>query len=212
MRSLDDLVRAGKVLYLGISNTPAWIVAQANTLAHARGWTPFIALQLPYNLTERSIEREFLPMAHSMDLAVTAYFVLAAGILTGKYNRESEGPRRLGPGSPVGIFEVKQKSLEMAAQVVKVAREIDRTPSQVALNWVRQQGRGVMIPTIGARTEVQIRDNLGCLDFKLEGNHLDQLDESSRIPLGYPHELLRSDMYLELVHGNTFDSIENHRV
>ena len=212
MRSLDDLVRAGKVLYLGISNTPAWVVAQANTLAHLRGWTPFIGLQLPYNLTERSIEREFLPMADSMDLAVTAYFVLAAGILTGKYNQETKGPRRLGPGSPVGIFEVKKEKLDVAAEVMKIAQDINKTPSQVALNWVRQrQGRAVMIPILGARTEAQIRANLGCLDFRLEGNHLDQLNEVSKISLGHPHELLQSDMYRNLVYGNTFDSIENHR-
>jgi aryl-alcohol dehydrogenase-like predicted oxidoreductase len=212
MRSLDDLVQAGKVLYLGISNTPAWIVAQAITLAELRGWTPFIGLQLNYNLTERSIEREFLPMADSMDLAVTAYFVLAAGVLTGKYNRATEGSTRLGPGSPVGVFEVEKEKLDLAAEVIKVAEEIHRTPSQVALNWVRQrQGRAVMIPILGARTEAQIRDNLGCLDFKLEASHLDQLNEVSKIPLGYPHELLQSDMYQKLVYGNTFHSIQNHR-
>ncbi|MEE8348197.1 MAG: aldo/keto reductase [Acidobacteriota bacterium] len=211
MRALDDLVRTGKVLYLGISNTPAWIVAQANTLAHLRGWTPFSALQVPYNLTERSVEREFLPMADSMDLAVTAYFSLAAGILTGKYNQEGNGPRRLGPGSPVGIFEVKQEKLDIAAEVIKIAQDINRTPAQVALNWVRQhRGRAVMIPIIGARTEAQIRDNLGCLDFELEAVHMDQLDQLSKIPPGYPHELLQSDMYQNLVYGNTFDSIDNH--
>ena len=212
MRSLDDLIKAGKVLYLGISNTPAWVIAQANTLAHLRDWTPFVGLQVPYNLTERSIEREFLPMADSMDLAVTAYFPLAAGILTGKYNQESEEPRRLGPGSPVGIFEVEKEKLAVAAEVIKIAQDIQRTPSQVALNWVRQrQKKAVMIPIIGARTEAQIMDNLGCLDFKLETNQLDQLNEFSKISLGYPHELLQSVMYQNMVFGNTFDSIENHR-
>jgi aryl-alcohol dehydrogenase-like predicted oxidoreductase len=212
MRSLDDLVQAGKVLYLGISNTPAWVVAQAITLAQLRGWTPFIALQLHYNLIERSIEREFLPMADSMDLAVTAYFVLAAGILTGKYNRETEGLNRLGPGSPVGVFEVEKEKLDLAAEVIKIAEELRRTPSQVALNWVRQrQSRAVMIPILGARTEAQVRDNLGCLDFKLGDTHMDQLNELSQPPLGYPYQLLQSDMYKKLVYGNTLDAIENHR-
>jgi len=211
-RSLEDLVRSGKVLYLGISNTPAWVVAEAVTLARSRGWTAFTALQVPYSLIERSIEREFLPMASAMDLAVTAYFPLAGGILTGKYNQETAGPTRLGPGSPVGIFDIEPEKLDIDGKVVKVAAEIGRTPSQVALSWVRQRHKNVvMIPIIGARTEAQIKDNLGCLEFALEPEHLDHLTECTALQLGYPHDLLTSDMYTNLVYGNTFDSIENHR-
>ncbi len=213
MRALDDFVKAGKVLYLGVSNTPAWIVAQANTLAHFRGLTPFVALQLNYSLIDRSIERDFLPMAASMDLAVTAYFVLAAGVLTGKYNEETEGPTRLGPNSPVGIFEIEKEKLEVAAEVLKIAKEIDRTPSQVALNWVRQrQKKPVMTPILGARTEAQIKDNLGCLDFGLQQDHLDHLNELAKPQLGYPYQVLQSEMYRNLIYGNTFDLIENHRL
>jgi len=212
VRALDDFVKAGKVLYLGVSNTPAWVVAQAHTLAHERGLTPFVALQLNYSLIDRSIERDFLPMAVSVDMAVTAYFVLGAGILTGKYNEETEGPTRLGPDSPVGIFEIAPEKLEVAAEVVKIAKEINRTPSQVALNWVRRkQRKPVMIPILGARTEAQIKDNLGCLDFHLEQGHLDHLDKINKPQLGYPYQVLQSEMYRTLIYGNTFDLIENHR-
>ena len=152
-------------------------------------------------------------MAASMDLAVTAYFVLAAGVLTGKYNEETEGPTRLGPNSPVGIFEIEKEKLEVAAEVLKIAKEIDRTPSQVALNWVRQKRKKpVMIPILGARTEAQIKDNLGCLDFGLEQDHLDHLNELAKPRLGYPYQVLQSEMYRNLIYGNTFDLIENHRL
>ena len=212
VRALDDFVKAGKVLYLGVSNTPAWVVAQAHTLAHERGLTPFVALQLNYSLIDRSIERDFLPMAVSVDMAVTAYFVLGAGILTGKYNEETEGPTRLGPDSPVGIFEIAPEKLDVAAEVVKIAKEINRTPSQVALNWVRRkQRKPVMIPILGARSEAQIKDNLGCLDFHLEQGHLDHLDKINKPQLGYPYQVLQSEMYRTLIYGNTFDLIENHR-
>ncbi|MEE8460814.1 MAG: aldo/keto reductase, partial [Acidobacteriota bacterium] len=151
-------------------------------------------------------------MATSMDLAITAYFVLAAGILTGKYNEEAEGPTRLGPDSPVGIFEIPKKKLEVAAEVLKIAKEINKSPSQVALNWVRQrQKKPVMIPILGARTESQIKDNLGCLDFDLEQGHLDHLNELAKPQLGYPYQVLQSEMYRKLIYGNTFDLIENHR-
>jgi aryl-alcohol dehydrogenase-like predicted oxidoreductase len=154
-------------------------------------------------------------MAVSVDMAVTAYFVLGAGILTGKYNEETEGPTRLGPDSPVGIlgiFEIAPEKLDVAAEVVKIAKEINRTPSQVALNWVRRkQRKPVMIPILGARTEAQIKDNLGCLDFHLEQGHLDHLDKINKPQLGYPYQVLQSEMYRTLIYGNTFDLIENHR-
>ena len=152
-------------------------------------------------------------MAASLDLGVTAYFVLAAGILTGKYNEETEGPTRLGPNSPVGTFEIEKEKLEVAAEVIKIAKEMNRTPSQVALNWVRQrQRKPVMIPILGARTEAQIKDNLRCLDFDLEQGHLDHLNELAKPQLGYPDQVLQSKMYRNLIYGNTFDLIENHRL
>jgi aryl-alcohol dehydrogenase-like predicted oxidoreductase len=205
MRALDDLVRAGKILYVGISDTPAWVIAQANTLADLRGWSRFVGLQLQYSLIERTIEREHLPMARSLDLAVTAWGALGRGILTGKYNRNAsaEGRAKLWGA-------LAEKSLAVAEVVIKVAEEVGYTPSQVALNWVRQQP-GVMIPIIGAKTAAQLQENLGCLEFRLTETQLARLSEVSRIELGFPHDFLASDGVRDLVYGGTFSQLDNHR-
>jgi len=184
MRGLDDLVRQGKVLYVGISDTPAWEVARANTLAQLRGWSPFVGLQIRYSLLDRAVERELLPMARAMDLTVTPWDTLGSGVLTGKYNANpAEAGRARLRGS------LKERDLAIAAEVVAVARELGRTPAQVALNWVRQ-GPGVIVPLVGARTRAQLDDNLGCLDFELSAAHKQRLDDASRIELGFPHEFL----------------------
>ena len=204
MRALDDQIRAGKVLYVGVSDTPAWVVAQANTLAELRGWSPFVALQLPYSLASRHAERDLLPMARALDLAVTPWGVVGQGVLTGKYNRESGEPRRFeGAG---------ERGRALAERVLEIAGEIGRSPAQVAINWVRQkQDRALIIPILGARSEAQMRDNLGCLTFELTDDQLSRLDEASAIDLGFPHTFLNDEEVLELIHGNTFPRIDNHR-
>ncbi len=184
MRGLDDLVRQGKLLYVGISDTPAWEVARANTLAMLRGWSPFVGLQIRYSLLDRAVERELLPMAKAMDLTVTPWDTLGSGILTGKYNANpAEAGRARLRGS------VKERDLGIAAEVVKVAQELGRTPAQVALNWVRR-GQGVIVPLVGARTRAQLDDNLGCLEFELSAEQKQRLDDVSQIELGFPHEFL----------------------
>jgi len=185
MRGLDDLVRQGKVLYVGISDTPAWEVARANTLASLRGWTPFVGLQIRYSLLDRAVERELLPMAKALDLGVTPWDTLGSGILTGKYNRDTSSQGRATMRGDIG-----QRQLDIAAEVVRIADEIGRTPAQVALAWVRQ-GPGVIVPLVGARTRAQLDDNLGCLDLVLDAEHKARLDEVSRIPRGFPHEFLQ---------------------
>lgn len=152
MQALGDVVRAGKVLYVGISNTPAWIISRANTLAELRGWTAFTGIEVEYSLIERSAERELLPMARSLDLAVTVWSPLASGILTGKYNQGQGGGR-------AGLAQPGERNLAIAAQVVKLAQARGCSPSQVALSWVRQQP-GVIIPILGARTVAQLKENL----------------------------------------------------
>ncbi len=205
MRGLDDLVRAGKILYIGVSDTPAWLVAQANTLAELRGWSQFVAMQLQYSLVERHIEREHLPLARATDLAVTPWGVLGSGVLTGKYNQNS------GAGGRASLWgAISEKNLAIAQTVVDVAAEIGRTPSQVATNWVRQQP-GVIIPIIGARRVDQVADNLACLEFTLTAEHLARLDAASQIDLGFPYNFLTSDGIKDLVYGGTFDQIDNHR-
>jgi len=206
MRALDDLVRQGKVLYLGISDTPAWIVSQANMLADERGWTPFSALQLRYSLIDRTAERDLLPMAQSLDLAVTPWSVLGAGVLTGKYNRENPPEE----GRAAGGAATVERNLDIAETVIGVADEIGASPSQVALRWAMQQP-GLILPLVGARTEEQIHDNLGALDVELSKDHMETLNEASAIDLGFPHNFLSEDPIRDVIYGGTYDQIVNHR-
>ncbi|HZY41759.1 MAG TPA: aldo/keto reductase [Anaerolineae bacterium] len=204
MRALDDMVRAGKVLYVGISDTPAWIVSRANMLAELRGWTPFVGLQIRYSLIDRAVERDLLPMARALDIAVTPWGTLGTGILSGKYNREG-GSGRVSTWGPID-----PKKLAIAEEVINLAGAIGRTPSQVALSWVRQQP-GVIIPIIGAKTLPQVQDNLACVDFKLSDEHLQHLSDVSEIELGFPHDFLAEDGVRDLVFGGTYAQLDNHR-
>jgi aryl-alcohol dehydrogenase-like predicted oxidoreductase len=211
MRALDDLVRAGTVLHVGISDTPAWIVAHANTLAQLRGWTPFVSLQVRYSLLDRTIEREYLPMAQAFDLAVTAWSPLGGGILTGKYNhspRPSPEEARLALPEMAGALD--DRGLAIADAVGKIALECGRTPSQVALRWIRQRP-GVIIPLIGARRESQIRENLGCLDFDLPSEQIAELDALTQIEPGFPYDFLGGEKAEQYVNGECFRLVENHR-
>jgi aryl-alcohol dehydrogenase-like predicted oxidoreductase len=206
MRALDDLVRAGKVLYVGASDTPAWVVAQANTLADARGWAPFVAMQAPYSLLDRAVERETIPMARGLGLAFTPWGLLEGGELTGKYNAPSDEPRR--------SKRADERTLALAEVLCQLAAEIGRTPSQVAINWVRQQGsdrHAPVIPILGARTLKQLHDNLGCLEFSLTPEQLERLSAASPARLGFPRSFLESDHVRGLIFGETFARLDNHR-
>ncbi len=203
MRALDDLVRRGQVLYLGISNAPAWVVAKCNMLARFKGWTPFVALQAEYNLIERAVEHDLLPMCRHSGLALAAWSPLASGILSGKYSEGGNESKRLDSS---GLKTLDEASLRVAAAVSEVAGEIGRSSSQVALNWLRSKP-GV-IPLIGARTLTQLEDNLGCLDFQLEAQHLQQLDELTAPAKHYPHDYLSK--YREVINGGFFQKIDRN--
>lgn len=211
MRALDDLVRAGKILYAGISDAPAWAVSRSNTMAELKGWTPFAGLQIPYSLIERTPERELLPMAKAMDIAVTPWGILGGGVLTGKYRAEKPRPKdaRYGSQEEWGNLYVTERNLRIAGEVERVSKEIGRSPSQVAVAWVRQQPHGVVIPILGATKLAQLKDNLGSLEFALSGDHLRRLDEASRIDLGFPLAFL--SQVRQIVYGNTFPRIDVHR-
>jgi len=185
MRGLDDLVSQGKVLYVGVSDTPAWVVSQANTIAAFRGWASFVGLQIRYSLVDRSVERELLPMARALDLAVTPWGIVGSGVLTGKYNRD---PEAQGRASMRG--QISKRNLSIAAETIKVAEELGCTPSQVAIAWVIA-GEGNIIPLVGARTEEQLAENLGALDVELDSTHIDRLNQVSEISIGFPHDMLR---------------------
>ena len=212
MRALDDLVRAGKIFYVGISDAPAWIVAQANTLAALRGWSPFVGLQIKYNLLDRTPERELLPMAKAFDIAVTAWAPLGGGVLTGKYNTDNTDPKRYTPEEPFGKSVLIERNLSMAAKIQLIAAEIGKTPSQLALRWLLQQNdRGVIIPIIGARSNTQLTDNLGCLDFELTSEQAGELDALSRVEPGFPHDFLNLEAVQSTIYGNTLSLIDDHR-
>jgi aryl-alcohol dehydrogenase-like predicted oxidoreductase len=204
MRALDDLVRQGKVLYIGVSDTPAWIVSRANAIAGMRGWTPFVALQIEYSLIERTVEREYLPMAKALDLAVAAWAPLGGGALTGKYLRKVAG--RLKPDNQ----RLSERNREIAQAVVDVAGEAGCTPTQAALSWLRSRGDQV-IPNVGARTEEQLKDSLGSVSVTLTGEQLERLNTVSRIDLGFPHDFLSNPPIREIVFGGTHDLIDRHR-
>ncbi|HKS99533.1 MAG TPA: aldo/keto reductase [Rugosimonospora sp.] len=210
LRALDDLVRLGTVLYIGVCNTPAWYVAAANTLAGLRGWTPFAAVQVRYNLVDRDSERELLPMARALDVGVAAWTPLASGWLTGKYAGPGEAgeARRLDDPVAARFVPRSDRAVAVAAEVTRIAGELDCRPVQVALAWLRQQG---VVPLFGARTAGQVRENLGCLDVTLAGEHLRRLDRVGAVSLGYPHDFLASGMVKQHLYGGHFGQIDDCR-
>ncbi|EEA01836.1 aldo/keto reductase [Burkholderia sp. H160] len=205
MRALDDAVSIGKLLYLGASNVPAWVVAQGNTLADCRGLTSFAGLQVEYSLIQRSAEYELFPMARALDLGVMAWSPLASGILSGKYGRAAPNePHRL---DTLKLRSLDERSNSLATAVVTVGERIGHSAAQVALNWVR--GKGCIMPIIGARTLAQLEDNLGCLGFELDAQTMAQLDEQSLPPRVYPHDYLQ--FVQPLVHGGFQGALELDR-
>ena len=216
MRAFDDLIRAGKVLYSGMSDTPAWVMAQANTLAQCHGWTPLIALSAQYNLIERTPERELLPMAEAFDIGVTAWSPLAAGLLSGKYIEDGTSGSGVSTNAEAGRLSTLQSTSSMLTErnraIIHVLRgvadELGSTPSQVALAWIRAQSK-VLIPITSATRASQLTDNLGCLDITLSPEQLLRLDEVSRIPLDFPLGFLATTP--GFVYGNTFEAIDSDR-
>jgi aryl-alcohol dehydrogenase-like predicted oxidoreductase len=204
MRAFDDFVRAGKVLYLGVSDAPAWWVARANTLAELRGWTPFVGLQIEYNLIERTPERELLPMAAALGLTVTPWSPLAGGWLTGKYTGKSKEEKRL--DKTPQFARRTERNAAIAKTVVKIAKAAGKSPAQVALNWLRD--RRNTIPIIGARKLSQLRDNLDCVEWSLNARQLAQLDAVSRIEMGFPRDFLDRPFVHDYLHGGLFERIK----
>jgi aryl-alcohol dehydrogenase-like predicted oxidoreductase len=205
MRALDDAVRAGKILYIGLSDAPAWVCARANAIAELRGWTQFVSMQLEYSLTERSIEREHFPFCKATDLAITAWSPLASGILSGKYTRDDAGSKRL---DTIPFHDKDDKKLEIARVVDSIADEIGVSSAQVALAWVRQRGT---IPILGARTVAQLNDNLASLNVSLNEAQLAQLETVSGIVYGHPYDFFDNPLVEPLTTGGMGEFIDNHR-
>ncbi|MET0364558.1 MAG: aldo/keto reductase [Sphingobium sp.] len=198
LRAFDDLVRAGKIVYAGLSDIPAWQASRMQAIADLRGWTPFVALQIPYNLTERTVERDLMPMAREMGMGVLPWSPLAGGVLSGKYSRaDLAGQGAVDKGSNslsrksinLATGRLTDRSLDIVDTLIEVAREIGRPPAQVALAWTLLNP-AVTSPIIGARTLAQFDDNLAALEIGFTGEQIARLDAVSAVPQGFPHDIL----------------------
>jgi aryl-alcohol dehydrogenase-like predicted oxidoreductase len=186
MRALDDAVRAGKVQYVGISDTPAWVISRANALADWRGWTPFAGVQLPYSLVQRDVERELLPMAAAIGLSVAAWSPLARGLLSGKFTRSTPSTH-----TRIRAADISEREMQIARTVDSVADELGASSSQVALAWL-MAGRPNLHVVLGARRLEQLEDNLGAADLQLPEEAIRRLDDASAIELGFPSDFIAS--------------------
>jgi aryl-alcohol dehydrogenase-like predicted oxidoreductase len=192
LRAMDDLVSAGKVLYVGISDIPAWQVSGMQAIADLRGWAPLVALQIPYNLIERTVEGDLIPMAGTLGLGVVPWSPLAGGVLTGKYGTADLAPATGYSRKTVaaGNGFLTARGLQIAEIVKEVAGQLGTTPSRVALAWTLLNP-AVVAPIVGARTLAQLEDNLGVFDVALDSKQQARLAEASAVDLGFPHETLR---------------------
>lgn len=194
VRALDDLVRSGKVLHVGFSDTPAWVVSRADVVARDRGWTRPVAIQAEYSAVQRTPERELIPMARALDLAVVGWSPLAGGLLTGKYRSEPPADDR-GAARRLDVTDFvpyDERARRIADAVVEAADEIGRAPASVALRWILDRG---VVPIVGARTVEHLEQNLEALEAPLDEAARRRIDETSAVDLGFPHEFLaRSDV------------------
>ena len=188
MRALDDLVRAGKVRYIGFSDTPAWKVSQAQMTALFRGWTPLVALQIEYSLLERTVEGELVPMAQELGLGITPWSPMAGGVLSGKFKREEAATATSDRGTR-SLSRLTERTFTILDEVKRVAASLGTTPAAVALAWV-QSRPGVASTIIGARRLDQLDANLAALDLRLAPEHVRALDAVSAPTLNFPANFL----------------------
>lgn len=206
MRALDDLVRSGKVLYLGICNTPAWRIAEMQTLADLRGWSAFVALQIEYSLVERTVEHELMPMAAALGLGVLPWSPLGGGVLAGKYSRADVADSRDAAVSDSrrGVIaasgHLTERAIDIAQAVGAIAAELGATPSQVALAWTLAHP-AVVSPVMGARTLAQAQENLSALDVALSAAHLERLDRASAPAPVFPARFVDRPLVQQLIFG-----------
>ena len=209
MRKLDDLVRAGKVRYIGISNAPAWYVARAQTIAEMRGYERLAALQLEYSLVERHIEFEYIPLALETGIGICPWSPLASGLLTGKYQRAGKnvasGEGRLvavkDSGNPSFLKLFTERNWQIVDALLEAAKQVGRPPAQVALNWIANRP-GVSSTLIGATKVAQLNDNIAALEIQLPEEIRKKLDEASRPETIYPYHFFERTMQ-QMITGGT---------
>jgi aryl-alcohol dehydrogenase-like predicted oxidoreductase len=199
MAALEDLVRAGKVRYLGVSDTPAWKIAEANVTARFRGWSAFIGLQIEYSLLERTVEQELVPMARELGLGITPWSPLKSGALSGKYTRKNAGQVKADRGFFLDYF-LSDKTYAIVDELEIIAKAHDSTVARVALAWAQAQP-GVTSTIIGARRLTQLEDNLKALEVKLTADELARLDALTKPALGFPQNM--QAMFPAIHHGGT---------
>ncbi|MCG9880443.1 MAG: aldo/keto reductase [Bacteroidia bacterium] len=200
LMGLNDLISRGLVHYIGISDTPAWRVAQANTIAELRGWQRFAALQVEYSLINRTAERDLLPMAKAFNLTLTPWAPLAGGALTGKYLVGDKG--RL----PDNSKRLNERSTIITQKVVEVAAQLECTPAQVALKWTMQRNQ-VVVPIVGATKAHQVHDALGAVNIQIPENLLQELNQVSAIELGFPGDFFNEPGVIDVTYAQTKEQI-----
>lgn len=205
LRGLNDLITQGKVFYIAISDTPAWIVSRANTIAELRGWNSFIGMQLEYSLLQRSAERDLIPMANAFDMGIIAWAPIAGGALTGKYLKPNEDAKRLQPNS----VRLNEKNRTIAQEVVDMAAETGYSAAQIAIRWVMQQHQQI-IPIVGARNVGQLKDSLNAGNITLKAEQLERLNKVSQIELGFPHDFLKGDGVRDILFSGKLGELEIH--
>jgi aryl-alcohol dehydrogenase-like predicted oxidoreductase len=206
MRGFDDLVRQGKVLYIGVSDAPAWWIAQANSIAGLRGWTQFIGLQIEYSLVGRAVERELIPMAKAFKLGLTAWSPLGGGLLSGKYQSGNQSETRFSNESMQQFLRKGEQPDRIVAALKQISEETGRSQAQVALAWLRYRDIPV-IPILGARRISQLQDNLASLTLNLSPEQVSALNQASAIELGFPHDFYQMEMVKTMIYGGMQDQI-----
>ncbi|MCD4513594.1 aldo/keto reductase [Brucella pseudogrignonensis] len=190
MRGFDDLIRAGKIRYCGLSDVPSWYAARAQTWAEAHALSQPISLQLPYSLVERSIEQEFVPLGQNLGMGITALSPLAMGLLSGKYRAGGEG--RLNRDNAEGLGLFTERNIRIVAALSEASDAMGKSMAQIAINWVvTQPGIGAAI--IGASRLAQLDDNLGALEFTIPDELRKKLDDVGAIQPTYPYSLFVPD-------------------
>ena len=205
MKGLEDLVSRGLVHYIGVSDTPAWVVSQANTLAQLRGWSQFVGLQIEYSLIQRTVEPELMPMAKAFGMTVTPWAPLGGGALTGKYLKGEKG--RL----PETSIRLGERSTIITKKVVEIAERLGVTASQVAINWTRQHKGQSVIPIVGATKVSQVEDVLGCLKFELPAEVAKELNEVSKIDLPFPQKFFVEGPVQDVLYGGMRNQMVDSR-
>jgi aryl-alcohol dehydrogenase-like predicted oxidoreductase len=205
MKGLEDLITRGLVHYIGISDTPAWVVSQANTMAQLRGWNQFIGLQIEYSLIQRTVEAELMPMAKAFGMTVTPWAPLAGGALTGKYLKGDKG--RL----PDTSARLGDRAVAITKKVVDIADRLGVSASQVAINWTRQNKSQSVIPIVGATKVSQLQDVMGCLKFELPIDAINELNEVSKIELPFPQKFFNEAGVIDVLYGGMKDKMKDSR-